>query len=281
MLQQTVPAIWTAMYAELHLVQALITLAGQGWSVFELSTEHFCELETAADRDARVARVRDVCHEYSLHMPQGHALLQANVAHPDAAQRSSDMARLREHIRLARELGVQTVVVHPGRGKSMTTRDQRQQTHKLNVQAFRELGDLAGELGCRLAIENMSRRGFCSPAELLDLLDAVGSDAVGITFDSSHAHMTPLIDIPAAIQDFGGRLWATHLSDNDGSGDQHRTPGNGTIDWPALMQALNAIDYPGILNLEIPGERHPDPGLRTLKSKHARAVADWLMTVVA
>jgi len=197
MLEQSTPAIWTAMYAELPLAQALTRLADQGWSVFEVSTEHFCELEDAPDRAARVDQVRDLCQQRGLRMPQGHGLLQANVCHPDSQRRATDIRRLEEHLRLAHALGVHTLVVHPGMADGSTTRVQRRRTLELNVAAFRELADVAGGLGCRVAIENMARRSFCSSAELLDLIDAIDSRAVGITFDSSHAHMTPGIDLPA------------------------------------------------------------------------------------
>jgi sugar phosphate isomerase/epimerase len=70
---------------------------------------------------------------------------------------------------------------------------------------------------------------------------------------------------------------ATHISDNDGSGDQHRTPGNGSIDWKAVMRALREAEYDGLFNLEIPGERHAALPLRALKSLHARQVAEWLV----
>ncbi len=281
MLKDPVPAIWTALYAELPLPAALATLAGHGWRAFEVSTEHFCELEASGQQAALVDQVRQTCQTHGLRLPQGHALLPANVAHPDPARRADDCRRLRAHLRLASELGVRTVVVHPGMLPRTTTRAERREEIRLNVEAWRELGELAGELGCRLALENMTRRGFCAPAELLELLAAIDSPAVGIAFDSSHAHMTRDLDLAAAIAEFGPRLWATHLSDNDGSGDQHRTPGNGTIDWPALMAALAAIDYDGLVNLEIPGERHAVVPLRALKSRHALAVAAWLVAAAA
>jgi sugar phosphate isomerase/epimerase len=277
MIQNTTPAIWTAMYAELPLHEALTTLADQGWSGFELSTEHFCELEAAPDAEREIDLALEVCQQRGLSMPQGHALLQANVAHPDLARRATDMERLKRHLHLAEKLNVRIVVVHPGMVESSTTREERRLSLTRNAEAFRELAEVAARCGCRLAIENMSRRGFCSSADMLELLDAIGSDTAGITFDSSHANMSPGIDIPAAVRDFGDRLLATHLSDNDGSGDQHRTPGNGGIHWRELMQALSAIGYAGLVNLEIPGERHPVLALRALKSRHALRVAEWLM----
>ena len=46
---------------------------------------------------------------------------------------------------------------------------------------------------------------------------------------------------------------------------------------PAVMAAFRDSGYEGIFNLEIPGERHPDPALGELKLRHAREVAAWLV----
>jgi len=115
------------------------------------------------------------------------------------------------------------------------------------------------------------------PYEMLDLLAAIDHPALGITLDTSHANMVGL-DFTATIRELGAHLIATHISDNDGSGDQHRTPGNGTIDWQAVMCALREVNYEGLFNLEIPGERHALLPLRALASQHAHQVAEWLVT---
>jgi sugar phosphate isomerase/epimerase len=81
------------------------------------------------------------------------------------------------------------------------------------------------------------------------------------------------------IRELGAHLIATHISDNDGSGDQHRTPGNGSIDWPEVVRALREAGYTGLFNLEIPGERHALLPLRAFASQHACQVAEWLVSL--
>ena len=90
--------------------------------------------------------------------------------------------------------------------------------------------------------------------ELWELIEAVGSKALGICFDSSHANCLGL-DIPEAIRECGDRLWVTHISDNDGTADQHRMPFCGNIDWIGVIGALKEVGYAGLFNLEIGGER--------------------------
>lgn len=271
-------AIWTAMYAELALAEALETLHSHGWTAFEASTEHLVQIETDPDAEAQISRTRACLERLALSMPQAHALLQADVAAQDPERRQQDIERLDRHIEIAAQLGVSCVVVHPGGHQAATTRAERDRVQALNVEAFRRLGDAAGERGLRIGLENLMRRGASTPYDVLDLLAAIDHAAVGITLDTSHANVVGL-DMAASIREFGPYLVATHISDNDGSGDQHRTPGSGNIEWSVVVQALREAGYQGLFNLEIPGERHATLPLKALKSRHACQVAAWLLTL--
>ncbi len=98
--------------------------------------------------------------------------------------------------------------------------------------------------------------------------------------DTSHAHVQGL-DCAAAVRRFGTHICCTHISDNDGSGDQHRTPGGGSIDWPSVVAALRDVGYDGLFNLEIPGESEPPPeaGVLLERTREALAVATRLIGV--
>jgi sugar phosphate isomerase/epimerase len=269
------PAIWTAMYAEQPLHEALRTLHGHGWTAFEASTEHMVAIERDDAPEERIDEVRACLAELGLAMPQAHALLKADVAHRDEQKREKHVRRLVRHIEIAAQLGIEVVVIHPGGRRMATTRAEWERDRRLNVETFRRLGDLAGERGVRIGLENLMGR-YRAPYELIDLIDEIGHPAMGVTFDTSHANVVGL-DLPAAIREFGPLLVATHVSDNDGSGDQHRTPGNGQIDWPAVMEALRDAGYTGLFDLEIPGERHGLLPLRALQSRLACRVAGWLV----
>ena len=271
-------AIWTAMYAELALAEALETLHSHGWTAFEASTEHLVQIETDPDAEAQISRTRACLERLALSMPQAHALLQADVAAQDSGRRKQDIERLDRHLEIAAQLGVSCVVVHPGGHQAATTRAERDRVQALNVEAFRRLGDAAGERGLRIGLENLMRRGASTPYDVLDLLAAIDHAAVGITLDTSHANVVGL-DMAASIREFGPYLVATHISDNNGSGDQHRMPGSGNIEWSVVVQALREARYQGLFNLEIPGERHATMPLKALKSRYACQVAAWLLTL--
>ncbi len=54
-------------------------------------------------------------------------------------------------------------------------------------------------------------------------------------------------------------LRTTHVHDNDGRQDTHLPPGLGTLDWPAWLEALDAIDYRGPILLECIRHLRNDP----------------------
>jgi sugar phosphate isomerase/epimerase len=272
------PAIWTALYAELPLHEALQTLNAHGWRAFEASTEHLVQIELADEPETHTEQARRCLQELDLSMPQAHALLHADVAAADPERRQEDTRRLMAHIDIAAQLGVCNLVIHPGGRQGAITRAERDRILAFNVEAFQRLGDWAGERGVRIGLENLARRGASMPYEMLDLLAAIDHPAVGFTLDTSHANMIGL-DPATLIRELGSYLIATHISDNDGSGDQHRTPGNGSINWPAVVRALREVGYEGLFNLEIPGERHALLPLRAFASQHACQVAQWLVSL--
>jgi sugar phosphate isomerase/epimerase len=272
------PAVWTALYDEYPLHEAIEILYDHGWRAFECSTEHLVQIETDLDAAREIALVRQRLADLDVDMPQAHGLLHADVADRDAARRDADEACLLRQIDVAARMGVRQIVIHPGGRWRAATRAERDQVRAQNVAAFRRLGDRAGARGMRIGLENLMRYGANLPYEMLDLLDAIDHPAIGITLDTSHANVVGL-DLPTVIAELGPHLIATHISDNDGSGDQHRTPGHGDIDWPPVVRALREAGYDGLFNLEIPGERHDLLPLRDLKSRHACAVASWLVTL--
>ncbi len=273
-------SIWTGIVYGETLSAGLGFLKSCGWNCFELSTEHLEDIDRDDDPAARIAELREALAKLSLTMPQAHAYIRADVAHPDEDRRWADTETLLRHMGHCAALGVRDVVMHPG-GAHAEAKDA-QHVFELNVESFRRLSDHAGSLDLCIGIENMPGRDRgphfgARPSDLLDLIAAVGSPALGITFDTSHAHILG-IDHAAAIRQCGELLWATHISDCDGTADQHLTPGNGTIDWPPLMRALREVGFAGALNLEIPGELSANRELLALKLKHAQRVAEWLVS---
>jgi len=271
------PAIWTGMYPDYPLCEAFEILHKSGWRFFEISSEHIEAIELEQNRGALISKVQTCLRELAITAPQAHTYLEANIADPDESKRRSDIRRILNHIDIGIELGVRDFVIHPGEFKIDGTLDC-DRSKELNIDSFRQISSYAEKSDIRICIENLPHKGATSSLELLDLIREIDRPGIGINFDTSHANMSGL-DIPQTIMEMGTKLFSTHISDNNGSGDQHLTPGGGTIDWQAVMTAFREIDYRGLINLEIPGERHKTLDLRELKSGYSLKVTQWLITL--
>jgi sugar phosphate isomerase/epimerase len=117
------------------------------------------------------------------------------------------------------------------------------------------------------------------------LIERTGAANLGINFDPSH--MFPSGEMPHfAAHVLKGRIFNTHLSDNEGHTNAHWRPGKGKIDWPALLQAFVDVGYQGPLTLELedaPGASHwthPEPASPELDRELHHAV-EYLRGVAA
>jgi len=58
-----------------------------------------------------------------------------------------------------------------------------------------------------------------------------------------------------------------HLSDNDGSFDNHEALGKGTINFDNLLKNLKNINYSGVLTVEVKNRAEINESLKFLKSR--------------
>jgi len=273
-------ALWTGFYHDLPVVEALRRMHRAGWRCVEIATEHLRELRGCASPGC-VGAAKAVLEELGISAPQAHAHLSANFADDDEASRTRDLALAFEELPICAELGVTTVVLHPGRSAEA----DRDVSLRRSADAFAQLAERAGELGLRIAVENMMGKGdeakgsrFGSTiGDLFNLIDAVHASNLGICLDTSHAQVEGL-DLAEAVRAAASKLWAVHVSDNDGERDLHLHPFYGNINWPPFLAALREVGFDGPLNLEIGGFA-PVPWLpaRDAKCRHARELAE-LMT---
>lgn len=279
------PSLWTSMYNDDTPAVAIEKLAALGWQAFELSCEHLAILQYGgAPALADYAATRD---RLGVDIPQAHSTITADVASLDANRRAADLALIHRDIDTCAALGIKNIVIHPGGWYDHAqSRADIDEMDRLRLKAFAELAAHCERVSTRLAIENMSdngagfwggRRFGSIVEEILGLIDQIGSPALGVCLDTSHANIQQL-NQPAAVRTCGDKLIALHISDNDTSGDQHKSPGYGTVDFPGIINALRGIDFKFNFNLEIPGEtRGQSQPMVELRVKYALGVCHHLL----
>jgi sugar phosphate isomerase/epimerase len=142
---------------------------------------------------------------------------------------------------------------------------------KTVVEGLREIGTEAERAGVRVALEPYQRRGgedwssIFTIGEAADLIDEVGSPAIGIQFDVWHLWNTP--DLFEEIEREAHRFVGVHVDDvrePTRSWADRVLPGDGVANVPAILGALERAGWDGYYDLEIFsdngafGAAHPD-----------------------
>ena len=253
-------SMWTDATAKIPPEQGLRQIAEAGFPAVEFGITHWLAIDAAPQPEQRFERLRTLADELGIAIAQMHGPF-FNPCGSDEAV-AEDMARTRRSLRYGAILGVKWMVMHPGTMPFGDDPGAVEQIAQRNYELFGSLLDTANETGVGLAIENMSwftQPTYCGTTEpLIELVDRLDSPLVGVCWDTGHAHLSNLRQ-GKALEAIGPRLVATHIADNDRTGDRHWLPYKGQIDWDDVMRALRTIDYQGLLNFEVPGETTPLP----------------------
>jgi sugar phosphate isomerase/epimerase len=174
-------------------------------------------------------------------------------------------AKIDRSIELARELGADTVVLHP------PFRWQREYARGfVEGVATRER-----DSGIRLAVENMYPWRAPRSREVEAYLphwDPVPQPYDHVTLDLSHT-ATSGSDAMAMVRDLGPRLTHLHLADGSGSArDEHLVPGRGGQPCHRVLGTLAATGFSGHVVVEV-STRKADEGQRELDLAESLAYA--------
>ncbi|RBI63453.1 sugar phosphate isomerase/epimerase [halophilic archaeon] len=89
--------------------------------------------------------------------------------------------------------------------------------------------------------------------EVLDLIDDVGRDSLGVNLDVGHAAVYGE-DLTESIHRSAGHITGVHVEDIVGGRrgkHYHRIPGEGDLDFAAVFDALDDVGYDGFVTLEL------------------------------
>jgi sugar phosphate isomerase/epimerase len=277
--------LFLALFHDRPLAEALEAARAAGCEAVEIST--------TGPHGPEIGKVELEISALSCH---------ANPLHPDAEVAAAADRSFRDTVRLAADLGVQTVITFSGcPGESERSRrpswvvcswpDDYPETLEWQwservVPYWREAAAFAREHGVRVAIEPHPGFVVYNTATMLRLRDAAGEN-VGANFDPSHLFWQQ-IDPLASARALRGAIFHVHAKDTgfaagtlalDGVLETRRDPderawifrsvgdGHPVEFWRDLAAALREAGYDGALSIE-----HEDP-LRSREDGLARAVA--------
>ena len=110
----------------------------------------------------------------------------------------------------------------------------------------------AETIDVELVIENIEDK---DPTDRVKLVESFASQAVRVSLDTGHAHYaygsTGAPPVDRYVKAAGDLLAHVHIQDADGYADRHWAPGDGTVLWPSVFEALSHLSSNPRLMLEL------------------------------
>lgn len=198
--------------------------------------------------DARVEKIREKAAAAGVKIGL-HTLSAVNTAEDSPFVRDAVDAYLESYVDAAARLGCAWIVVHGG---YHFTKDVDRRTG-IGIERLKRIGDIAGQKGTRLLLENMNKEPddaevhylACYLDECQRWFGQLPAETVGWAFTVNHAHM-----LPEKIRGFVdgldiGRCDEVRIADNKGDKEEHLQPGDGTIDFREMFDLIEGAGFRG------------------------------------
>lgn len=203
----------------------------------------------AADpADLDVEGIRAALARYDLDVV-AHAAYFIPISSPFPSLRRTALQEFLRALEAAGRIGARMMTVHYRGIPPLFPPERNPEWH---IEVLRPLCDRAAEIGITILLENAP--GLSGQIDhIAHILEAIPS--LGFHLDSGHTHVEGGADMfEKYLESLGGRLMHVHLSENDGSRDQHLPLGavpRVEIDWSARIARLKASGYNRTISLEV------------------------------
>jgi sugar phosphate isomerase/epimerase len=185
-------------------------------------------------------RLKDALSSYDMTVSVHAPFTDLNPSAPDEHVRSAVQKVLEAFVDFSASLGAVMVTVHPGNVHNERLVGGAAPSSIETVRKMIRRAD--GRLYINIENQTRSASKYNYPlGSSLDSLEALlaGTEGSKCTFDTGHAHASG-IDIVAAAGRLGSKVAEVHLSDNNGSADEHLVPGEGTAPLKGFSGRLGA-----------------------------------------
>lgn len=174
----------------------------------------------------------------------------------DAGKRARGIAAVDKMLDIAMWLDVDAILVVPGAVDVFFLPDAEVTPYDVAYQRSKDaIGGLVKKAEANkvaIGLENVWNKFLLSPLELRDFIDGFGSEYVGSWFDAGNVLSTGYPEHWIPI--LGSRIKRVHVKDFKtavGNANGFCDLGEGDVNWPAVTNALKAINYNGWVTAEM------------------------------
>jgi len=269
------PCVWSDYFSDLSLEQMISTFQQFGFHHTELSRMFRENLLNQGDPDKVGTKVALYCSENGFSIPQGHLSFQKGLCD------NTVLEDLKREIDLFHAIGIRSAVLHFNGGK-LLPEEVRWDKRIVTVKALQEY---VKGTPMTLCLENLgSEPSTHTVQRLKKIIATVGEENMGICLDTGHLHLTNgRGEVEQTQEEFilgaGELLKAMHVTENNGKNDVHQMPYSARygIDWSQVVKALKQINYQGLFNLEILGEKNAPMPIREAKLRYIKEMTDYML----
>jgi sugar phosphate isomerase/epimerase len=270
---------------------ALRLIAETGYRSVALTVDHHCLDPFAPGVESEGERVRGLLDELQLDCvveTGARFLLNPRVKHeptlvsPNAEDRAVRVEFLKRCVDIAVILRADAVSFWSG-----ILRDDvpRETAMRRLIEGLRSVIDYAADRNVRLAFEpepGMFIERFADFEELLRLLAPDHSpltthhSPLGLTIDVGHVHCVEDGPIADHLRQWSHLLFNVHIEDMVRGVHEHLRFGDGEIDFPPVLAALQEIGYAGGVHVELSRHGHMGPQVLEESFLYLRGILDAL-----
>jgi sugar phosphate isomerase/epimerase len=192
--------------------------------------------------------LKDFFNKHELRVIVHGPFVDLNPGSLDRKIRHVSLERFVEALEFALLIGSPCITIHSGFRKKPYLKKYYSEWMDNSATMWKEFVDIARRGKINVNIENAFE---ATPKPLLELVEKVNAPNFKICFDAGHYNAfsdCPPLEALAMIPP--RQLGEIHLSDNDGSDDQHLPLGEGTIDIDALLSKVEALKIEPLITLE-------------------------------
>ncbi|PRH80662.1 xylose isomerase [Streptomyces solincola] len=284
MTPRTVPgtrfAYGTNGLTDLRLEDALTLLSDLGYDGVGLTLDHM-HLDPTAPTAELAAKTRGIARRladlglgvavetgarYVLDPRRKH---QPTLLDPDPDARARRIGLLVTAVRLAAELGADTVHCFSGPAPGDTTDDAAWQRL---ADSLALVLDTAGAAGVALAVEPEPGHLLEDLAGFQRLRKSLGEPpTLGLTLDIGHCQCLEPESPADCVRQAAPYLRHVQIEDMRRGVHEHLPFGQGEIDFPPVLAALREVGFGGLVTVELPRDSHAGPALAASSLAFLRA----------
>lgn len=240
----------TANYGTADLFKILRRLSELEYDGAELTTMYHC---APAETDAKCrSEIRQKAQQFNLEISGLHYIFPpgGSMASDDSAERDAIARHAESVIQLSHDLECKIVVVGGSKQRSVPLNMEREVGVGRVLEVFSKIARSAEKYGVVACFEahNRYESNLANTLEECSrYVDRINSPALKIAGDTYHMNIEEK-SLDGAIISAGSRIAHMHLPDS------HRlAPGDGHIDFSAILAALRRINFSGYLSFEMFG----------------------------